>query len=178
MSGPAGLEFSWRGVELTEPGTLAEARQILEQGEQTKANVRNRTRGETGTHPGRIRGRNLFPTARAGTRSNLSETISQAWCYCQYRVTRPTWSRPCRTVPLTWPSSDCRLEAAKRSQYIRSSTRRCGSCCRPITRKRASASCRSPHSRRKRLFFLPARFRPVSTTASSQVASVRDLVRC
>src|SRR5258707_4573168 len=29
-----------------------------------------------GTHPGRIRGRNLLPAARAGTRSNLSETIS------------------------------------------------------------------------------------------------------
>src|SRR5712672_267633 len=61
-----------RGVELTEPGTLLldEARQILEQVERTKADVRNRT------HPGRIRGRNLFPAACAGTRSNLSETIS------------------------------------------------------------------------------------------------------
>jgi DNA-binding transcriptional LysR family regulator len=39
-----------RGVELTEPGTLLldEARQILEQVERTKANVRNRARGETG----------------------------------------------------------------------------------------------------------------------------------
>ena len=39
-----------RGVELTEPGTLLldEARQILEQVERTKANVRNRSRGETG----------------------------------------------------------------------------------------------------------------------------------
>jgi len=38
-----------RGVELTEPGTLLldEARQILEQVERTKANVRNRARGET-----------------------------------------------------------------------------------------------------------------------------------
>jgi DNA-binding transcriptional LysR family regulator len=39
-----------RGLELTEPGTLLldEARQILEQVERTKANVRNRARGETG----------------------------------------------------------------------------------------------------------------------------------
>src|ERR1700738_2996642 len=39
-----------RGVELTEPGTLLldEARQMLEQVERTKANVRNRARGETG----------------------------------------------------------------------------------------------------------------------------------
>ena len=39
-----------RGVELTEPGTLLldEARQILEQVERTKANVRNRARGKTG----------------------------------------------------------------------------------------------------------------------------------
>ena len=39
-----------RGVELTEPGKLLldEARQILEQVERTKANVRNRARGETG----------------------------------------------------------------------------------------------------------------------------------
>src|ERR1700676_4929032 len=39
-----------RGVELTAPGTLLldEARQILEQVERTKANVRNRARGETG----------------------------------------------------------------------------------------------------------------------------------
>ena len=39
-----------RGVELTESGTLLldEARQILEQVERTKANVRNRARGETG----------------------------------------------------------------------------------------------------------------------------------
>jgi DNA-binding transcriptional LysR family regulator len=39
-----------RGVELTEPGTLLldEARQILEQVERTKANVRNRARGVTG----------------------------------------------------------------------------------------------------------------------------------
>src|SRR6478609_5878712 len=39
-----------RGVELTEPGRLLldEARQILEQVERTKANVRNRARGETG----------------------------------------------------------------------------------------------------------------------------------
>jgi DNA-binding transcriptional LysR family regulator len=39
-----------RGVELTEPGTLLldEARQILAQVERTKANVRNRARGETG----------------------------------------------------------------------------------------------------------------------------------
>src|SRR5712664_2708070 len=39
-----------RGVELTEPGTLLldEARQILEQVERIKANVRNRARGETG----------------------------------------------------------------------------------------------------------------------------------
>src|SRR5258708_19379013 len=39
-----------RGVELTEPGTLLldETRQILEQVERTKADVRNRARGETG----------------------------------------------------------------------------------------------------------------------------------
>jgi DNA-binding transcriptional LysR family regulator len=39
-----------RGVELTAPGTLLldEARQILDQVERTKANVRNRARGETG----------------------------------------------------------------------------------------------------------------------------------
>jgi DNA-binding transcriptional LysR family regulator len=39
-----------RGVELTEPGALLldEARQILAQVERTKANVRNRARGETG----------------------------------------------------------------------------------------------------------------------------------
>src|SRR5258707_15851727 len=62
-----------RGVELTEPGTLLldEAGQILEQVERTKANVRRNR-----THPGRIRGRNLLPAARAGAHSSLSRTLS------------------------------------------------------------------------------------------------------
>src|ERR1700731_396400 len=52
-----------RGVELTEPGTLLldEARQILEQVERTKANVRNRARGETGHIRGGFAGATYLP---------------------------------------------------------------------------------------------------------------------
>jgi len=98
-------------------------------------------------------------------------------CCCECKAILLTWSRLCGTVRLTWPSSGHRSETAKDSQFIRSSRSRCGSCCRRSTRKPASAPCRSPPWRMKRLYFSPGQSGPVSTTASSQVASVRDLAR-
>src|SRR6476659_8873779 len=167
-----------RGVELTEPGTLLleEARQILEQVERTKANVRNRARGETGRIRVGFAGATYFQPRVPGLFKPIGNAIRTCCCR-QCKATLLTWSRLCGTVRLTWPLSGHRSETAKDSQFIRSSRSRCGSCCRRSTRKPASAPCRSPPWRRKRLYFSPGQSGRVSTTASSQVASVRDLAR-
>src|SRR6201989_1413113 len=166
-----------RGVELTEPGTLLldEARQILEQVERTKANVRNRARGETRHIQVGFAGATYFQPSVPGLVQAYRECYPDGCRQCKATVL--TWSRLCGTVRLTWPLSDRRSETAKDSQFIRSSRSRCGSCCRRSTRKPASAPCRSLPWHMKRSYFSPGQSGPVSTTVSSQVASVRDLAR-
>ena len=102
-----------RGVELTEPGTLLldEARQILEQVERTKVNVRNRARGETGPS-GSDFGRTLSSRACRGSFKPIGDDI-RAWCCRQCKATLLTWSMLCGTVRLTWPSCGHRSETAK-----------------------------------------------------------------
>jgi len=168
-----------RGVELTEPGTLLldEARQILAQVERTKANVRNRARGETGhirvgfagaTYfqprvPGLVQAyRRRYPSVVLspvqGNTPGLVDAVQNGSVDVAFVRAPPVEGYQEITVHLLVEETTRIVLPSNHPQP-------------------ASASRRSRLSRRRRLFCLPVCMRPVSTTASSQVARVRGLAR-
>jgi DNA-binding transcriptional LysR family regulator len=167
-----------RGVELTEPGTLLldEARQILEQVERTKANVRNRARGETGQIRVGFAGVTYFhprvPRLIQAYRERYPGVLlSSAEGYMPDLVKAvQTGSVDVAFVRLPLEHN----EAIAIHPLVDETMRIVLPSYHPQAR---SSPCRSLPSRRKSLFFPRARCRPVSTTASSQVASAQDLAR-
>src|SRR5258705_3550625 len=167
-----------RGVELTEPGTLLldEARQILEHVERTKANVQSRARGETGRIRVGFAGATYFQPRVPGLIQAYRE------CYPDVLLSPVQSNTPHLVEALRNGSLDVAFVRPPLGDGE-------GLTVHPLvqepmrivlprsTRKPASAPCRSPPWRMKLLYFSPGQSGPVSTTASSQVASVPELAR-
>jgi DNA-binding transcriptional LysR family regulator len=166
-----------RGVELTQLGTLLldEARQILEQVERTKANVRNRARGETGHIRVGFAGATYFQPRVPGLIQAYRE------CYPDVLLSPVQSNTPHLVEALRNGSVDVAFVRPPlgdgKGLTVHPLLEEPMRIVLPSKHPQARAPCRSPPWRMKRLYFSPGQSGPVSTTASSQVASVRDLAR-
>jgi DNA-binding transcriptional LysR family regulator len=167
-----------RGVELTEPGTLLldEARQILEQVERTKANVRNRARGETGHIRVGFAGATYFQPRVPG----LVQTYRRRYPGV---VLSPVQSNtPHLVEALRNGSVDVAFvrpplgdgEGLTVHPLVQEPMRIVLPSKHPQAHERSVSLATLAH---ETFILFPGQSGPVSTTASSQVASVRDLAR-